>query len=107
MVPTAIYASETWKMSASAIKKINGFHLGCLRRIMKICYVDHVTNEEVLRRSSTTSLHVIIAQRQVRIAGHILRMPQQRIPHGAMSWIPPNGKGTGTRGDERSPMTFN
>ncbi|EYC20259.1 hypothetical protein Y032_0022g534 [Ancylostoma ceylanicum] len=33
VVPTAIYA---WKMSASAIKKINGFHLSCLRRIMKI-----------------------------------------------------------------------
>ncbi|EYC16760.1 hypothetical protein Y032_0032g2479 [Ancylostoma ceylanicum] len=85
VVPTAIYASETWKMSASVIKKINGFHLGYLRRIMKIRYIDHVTNEEVLRRSSTTSLHVIIAQRRLKLAGHILRMPQQRIPYGGMS----------------------
>ncbi|EYC14231.1 hypothetical protein Y032_0041g416 [Ancylostoma ceylanicum] len=92
VVPTAIYASETWKMSARAIKKINGFHLGCLRRIMKIRYVDHVNNEEVLRRSNTTSRNVTIAQRRLRLAGHILRMPQQRIPHGAMSWIPPTGK---------------
>ncbi|EYC02896.1 hypothetical protein Y032_0097g3004 [Ancylostoma ceylanicum] len=97
VVPTAIYTSETWKMCASAIKKINVFHLGCLRRIMKIRYVDHVTNEEVLRRSSTTSLHVIIAQRRLRLAGHILRMPQQRIPHGAMSWTPPDGKRSGCR----------
>ncbi|EPB72024.1 hypothetical protein ANCCEY_08875 [Ancylostoma ceylanicum] len=57
VVPMAIYASETWKTSASAIKKINGFHLGCLRRVMKIRYVDHVTNQKVLRRSSTTGLH--------------------------------------------------
>ncbi|EPB78805.1 hypothetical protein ANCCEY_02084 [Ancylostoma ceylanicum] len=92
VVTTAIYANETWKMCASTITMINGFHLGCMRRIMKIRYVGHVTNEEVLRRSSTTSLHVIIAQCRLRLAGHILRMPQQRIPHGAVSWIPPNGK---------------
>ncbi|EYC19235.1 hypothetical protein Y032_0025g1255 [Ancylostoma ceylanicum] len=46
---------------------------------MKIRYVDHVTKEKVLRRSSTISLHVIIAHRRLRLAGHILRMPQKRI----------------------------
>ncbi|EYB82734.1 hypothetical protein Y032_0352g3261 [Ancylostoma ceylanicum] len=37
-------------------------------------------------------MHAIIAKRRLRLAGHILRMLQQRIPHGAMSWIPPNSK---------------
>ncbi|EYC10008.1 hypothetical protein Y032_0058g2937 [Ancylostoma ceylanicum] len=36
---------------------------------MKIRYVDHVINEEVLRRCNTTSLNVIIAQRRLRLAG--------------------------------------
>ncbi|KIH43302.1 hypothetical protein ANCDUO_26695 [Ancylostoma duodenale] len=76
---------------------------------MKIHYVDRVTNEEVLRRYSTTSLHVATAQHRLRLAGHILRMPQHRIPRSAMSWTPPASKRPravqGTRGDERSPMT--
>ncbi|EYC35832.1 hypothetical protein Y032_0972g3256 [Ancylostoma ceylanicum] len=52
----------------------------------------HVTNEEVLRLSSTTSQNVIMAQPRLRLAGYIIRMPQQRIPHNVVSWIPPTGK---------------
>ncbi|KIH59370.1 hypothetical protein ANCDUO_10396 [Ancylostoma duodenale] len=59
---------------------------------MRIHYVDRVTNEEVLRRCGTTSLHVAMAQRRLQLAGHILRMPQHRIPRGAMSWIPSASK---------------
>ncbi|KIH67700.1 hypothetical protein ANCDUO_01966 [Ancylostoma duodenale] len=92
VIPTAIYASETWKMSARIIKRTNGFHQSCLRRIMRIHYVDRVTNEEVLRHCGTTSLHVAIAQRRPRLAGHILRIPQHRIPRGSMSWIHPASK---------------
>ncbi|EYC22100.1 hypothetical protein Y032_0018g3712 [Ancylostoma ceylanicum] len=64
--PTAIYASETWKISPRVIKKKNGFYVGCLRRSMKIRYIDHVINEKVVRRSNTTSLNMTIAQRRVR-----------------------------------------
>ena len=92
VIPTALYASETWKISAKARQKINAFHQRCLRRIMKIRYMDRVTNEEVLRRCGMSSLHVIVARRRLRLAGHILRMPQHRIPRVAMSWIPPGAK---------------
>ncbi|KIH62232.1 hypothetical protein ANCDUO_07486 [Ancylostoma duodenale] len=59
---------------------------------MRIHYVDRVTSEEVLRRCSSTSLHVATAQRRLRLAGHILRMPQHQIPRGAISWISPARK---------------
>ncbi|KIH69477.1 hypothetical protein ANCDUO_00176 [Ancylostoma duodenale] len=59
-------------------------------KIMRTHYVYRVINEEVLRRCGTTNLHVAIAQRRLRLAGHILRMPQH--PQGAMSWIPPASK---------------
>ncbi|XGW34022.1 hypothetical protein V3C99_018070, partial [Haemonchus contortus] len=64
----------------------------CLRRIMKIWYTDHVTIEEVLRRSGMNSLHVIVARRRLRLAGHVLRMSQQRIPKIAMYWTPKGAK---------------
>uniref|UniRef100_A0A7I5E8S3 Reverse transcriptase domain-containing protein n=1 Tax=Haemonchus contortus TaxID=6289 RepID=A0A7I5E8S3_HAECO len=92
VIPTALYASETWKSTASLVKRLNAFHQRCLRRIMKIRYTDHVTNEEVLRRCGSNCLHVVVAQRRLRLAGHILRMAQQRVSRVAMNWIPPGAK---------------
>uniref|UniRef100_A0A7I4Z3P4 Reverse transcriptase domain-containing protein n=1 Tax=Haemonchus contortus TaxID=6289 RepID=A0A7I4Z3P4_HAECO len=89
VIPTALYASETWKRTASLVKRLNAFHQRCLRRIMKIRYTDHVTNEEVLRRCGSNCLHVVVAQRRLRLAGHILRMAQQRVSRVVMNWIPP------------------
>ncbi|VDP27515.1 unnamed protein product [Heligmosomoides polygyrus] len=54
--PTAVYASETWKMSASIIRRVNAFHCKCLRQVMRIRYTDRLTNEEVLRRCRSSNL---------------------------------------------------
>ncbi|WKY01902.1 hypothetical protein Q1695_015705 [Nippostrongylus brasiliensis] len=92
VVPTAIYASETWKMSTSNVRRLNAFHCKCLRRIMKIRYADRITNVELLRRCRSKDLAEIVAERRLRFAGHILRMSMCRLPRLAMEWIPPNGK---------------
>ena len=39
-LPTALYASETWKSTVKMDKKIHVFHQRCLRRVMKITYRD-------------------------------------------------------------------
>src|SRR5690242_19641255 len=36
IVPTAIYASETWKFTAKVAKKINVFQQRCLRKILRV-----------------------------------------------------------------------
>uniref|UniRef100_A0A915KV45 Reverse transcriptase domain-containing protein n=1 Tax=Romanomermis culicivorax TaxID=13658 RepID=A0A915KV45_ROMCU len=62
MFPTAIYARETWKASAS-INKLDVFQQPCLCGTLKIRFTDHITNEEVLRWSGTVKLHDIVAQK--------------------------------------------
>ena len=59
---------------------------------MGISYWDHVRNEDVLRHGGTRRLEDIVTERRMRLAGHILRLPDQRIPKTAMPWVPPNGK---------------
>ena len=49
VLPPAIYASETWKISTRIARKLNVFHQRCLRRILGITYLDHTTNDEILR----------------------------------------------------------
>ncbi|CAI5689735.1 unnamed protein product [Oreochromis niloticus] len=88
VIPTAIYASETWKVSACINSNLDVFQQRCLRRILRIRYTDHITNEEILRRSGTVKLHNIVARKRLQLAGHILRMDDAQIPKTAMRWQP-------------------
>ena len=54
-------------------------------------YLDHVTNEEVLSRAGSTRLQDIVAERRFRLAGHILRLPDQRHSKTAIRWTPAGG----------------
>ena len=92
VLPTAIYASETWKNTSIIAKKLNTFNQRCLRRILGVTYRDHITNEEILRRSGAKRLQDIVTERRVRLAGHVLRLPDHRHSKIALRWTPPEGK---------------
>jgi len=92
VLPTALYACETWKRTASIAHKIDVFHQRCLRRILRISYRDHVTNEEVLRRAKSNPLSSTVTERRLKFAGHTLRRPGHCHANVAMKWIPPGGK---------------
>ena len=55
---------------------------------------DHVTNMEVLSRTGQRRLQDIVAERRLRMRGHIIRMPPGRPANHAMSWTP---RGSGRR----------
>ena len=90
VIPTAIYACETWRRTARIERKLNVFHRKCLRRILKISWRDHITNVEVLRRTGQRDLQEIVNRRRLRLAGHVMRMPERRLARQALEWKPPN-----------------
>jgi hypothetical protein len=45
-----LYGAETWKLRAADQKYLGSFEMWCWRRMEKINWIDHVTNEEVLLR---------------------------------------------------------
>ena len=92
VIPTAIYASETWKNTSRITQKLDVFQQRCLRKILRVRYQDHITNVEILRRSNSDKLSEIVTERRMRLAGHIIRLPSDRITKTAMSWIPPGGR---------------
>lgn len=92
VIPTAIYGSETWKTSVAVTRKVDVFHQRCLRSILRISYLDHITNVEVLRRSEMRKLSTIIAERRLRFAGHVLRMEPHRNPKIALMWKPTDAR---------------
>uniref|UniRef100_A0A914WYL3 DUF6451 domain-containing protein n=1 Tax=Plectus sambesii TaxID=2011161 RepID=A0A914WYL3_9BILA len=92
VIPTAVYACETWKMLAGIIRKLNVFQQRCLHRILRITYRDHVPNKEVHHRTLTRPLAKTVAERRFRFAGHIFWPPPNRLPRTAIKWTPLQGK---------------
>ena len=88
VLPTALYGSETWKMSVKMSKRIDAFQQRCLRKILKVTYRDRITNEEIYRRTSTRPLCETIEIKRMKYAGHVLRMPAERDPKIAFKWQP-------------------
>ena len=92
VIPTAIYACETWKRTAMIAHRLDVFHRRCLRAILCISWRDHVTNEEVMRRAGMERLQYIVTTRRRKMAGHVLRLQRERPAHTAMYWVPEDGK---------------
>ena len=70
----ALYGDETWTLRVTDQKHLESFEMWCWRRMEKICWTDHVRNEEVLLRGNEQRniLHEII-KRKANWIGNILR----------------------------------
>ena len=80
VLSTLLYGAETWTTHVCHEKRLNAYHLRCLRRIMGINWWDKVTNEEVLKRAGSRSLFQSLKTRRMRWLGHLRRMPDGRLP---------------------------
>ena len=80
VLSSLLYGSETWTMYAKQERKLNTFHLRCLRKILGIVWQDRIPNTEVLDQASIQSIPTIICKRRLRWLGHVKRMDDSRIP---------------------------
>ena len=81
VLSTLLYGSETWTAYARQERRLNSFHLRCLRRILGISqWQDRVPNKDVLERAGIPSMFAMLSQRLLRRLGHILRTEDGRLP---------------------------
>ena len=92
VLPCMLYASKTWESTCKINNKLNVFQQRCLRKIFKIRYLDHITNETVLNRAKQQKLHELVSERRMKYVGHILRMDNNKLPKIAINWKPNQGK---------------
>ena len=75
-----LYSCETWTTYRRHIQQLERFHQRCLRSICSIKWQDKVSNLEVLQKCGLPSVESLIIKAQLRWAGHVVRMPDSRIP---------------------------
>ena len=92
MLPTLLYACETWTVYQRHAKRLNHFHTSCLRKLLKIKWQDRILDTEVLRRAGMQSIHTLLKLAQLRWTGHVTRMPDECLPKKILYGEPQVGK---------------
>ena len=90
-----MYGSECWPIIESDMKKVQAFHNCCLRKINKIFWPNKISNKNLHLKCKSKNISTEIKQRRMRWLGHVMRMPQSRIPKTALQWTPPGKRKKG------------
>ena len=80
VLPSLLYGCETWTCYRRHIKKLDQFHLRCIRKIVGVSWKDFVPNQEILRRAELSGIEAMLSSAQLRWTGHMLRMDDRRLP---------------------------
>nr|VZI28355.1 unnamed protein product [Spirometra erinaceieuropaei] len=80
ILPTLLYGAETWTVYTRQARRLNHFHLSCLRRILRLNWQNRIPDTEVLERTGIPSIYAILKQMQLRWSGHLARMDDERLP---------------------------
>ena len=92
IIPTAIYASETWPLTKTLEKRLDAFDSKCLRQILKIRWQDHVTNVRVRQLTKQPYLSNIIRKKRLQWLGHVMRSDENRLVNKVLEWLPDKAK---------------
>ena len=69
-----LYGAESWTLKIADMNKLEAFEMWIYRRLLKITWVDHVSNEEVLRKMNKgRELLTIFKKRKTSYFGHVMR----------------------------------
>ena len=94
-----LYGSETWTMSQSLVKRVNGCYSRMLRMALNINWQQKMSNTDVFGTIPMPS--VMIANRRMRLAGHIARH-DDLLANDLLFWEPQHGH----RGRGRPHLTY-
>ena len=96
IVPVLLYGCETWSTTKLQCSRIDAFDMWALRKILRIPYTRHVTNVEFRATTGCHPLSHLVADRRLRLFGHIARSSLQEDHHrvvAAVIWgLPPDWK---------------
>lgn len=96
------YGVEAWTLTEAACKRLEAFEMWCYRRMLRISWIYHVTNEAVLQRvRKQKEVLNSIKERKLSYFGHVMRNQK----YGLLQLIM-QGKFNGKRGPGRRRVSW-
>ncbi|BHF68781.1 hypothetical protein SprV_0301182200 [Sparganum proliferum] len=80
ILPTLLYGAVTWTVYTKKARRLNHFHLSCLRCILRLNWQDRIPDTDVVERTGILSIYTMLRQMQLRWSGHLVRMDDERLP---------------------------
>jgi hypothetical protein len=80
ILPTFLYGSESWTLTASQRRRIEGAEMKLLRPLAGYTLYDHKANDSIRRELQITCILDKIDEYRLNWLLHLQRMPQNRIP---------------------------
>ena len=80
VLSTILYGAEVWTVYRRQVKQLHAFMMRHLRSIMRITWMDKVTNKEILERTRLPSMENLLIRKNLRWTGHLMRMSPDRLP---------------------------
>ena len=80
ILTSLLYGAESWILYRRHIRKLEQFHMRCLRRIAHVRWQDKKANTEVLEICGTTGIEAFLLAAQFRWTGHVVRMSDDKLP---------------------------
>nr|VZI46420.1 unnamed protein product [Spirometra erinaceieuropaei] len=80
ILPTFLYGAETWAVYIKQERRLNPFHVSCLRLTLRIRWWDRIPDTDVVDQTGILSIHVMLRQLQLRWNGHLVRIDDERLP---------------------------
>ena len=69
-----LYGCESWTINKEIERRLEATEMWFIRRMLRISWIDRVTNEDVLKKAGINrSLMTIIRKRQLSFLGHVYR----------------------------------
>jgi len=80
VLPVLLHSAETWTFYRRHITQLERFQQRCLHTILHIHWSQRRTNISVLESAHLPSIGTMIRKSQLRWAGHVVQMPDNRLP---------------------------
>ena len=71
---TLLYGAEAWTVYRRQVKKLHVFIMRHLRSLMRITWMDKVTDKDILERKGLPSMEDLLIRNNLRWTGHLMMM---------------------------------
>ena len=87
-----LYGAETWSLTEKLFRQLRVFHAACIRSMCRVNRIHtrahRITTVSLLDRLGLLSVDAYVTKKQLRWAGHVIRMNKKRLPRKMMtSWV--------------------
>ena len=101
-----LYGAESWTTTFLCRRRLEVFHMKCLRKSTKIGILDqeqlHINNQELRARLGVPTIRQLVSQARLRWLGHLARMAPERLPKQMLFAFLPGDVGAPTKPGRRT-----